>query len=111
MYVIIKTMCPPGYHYNDFFVTVQSCAQVHEFQQNHCGEKRESTMFSRLNIYYTYLSFVRFEHSVCRGSLRIAYIYVHIISIYIYVCIYKKLQQNYFIYLLRGQTTTCRHHY
>ena len=34
-------------------------------------------------IYYAHLASVRFEHSVCRGSLMTAYIY-NIYNIYIY---------------------------
>ena len=32
IYVIMKTMCPPGTSNR------ASCAQVHELPQNHCGE-------------------------------------------------------------------------
>ena len=45
IYVIMKTMCPPGYHHNGFVATHAlghmmygtSCAQVHELPQSHCG--------------------------------------------------------------------------
>ena len=54
IYVIMKTMCPPGYHYNGFVATHAlghmmnraSCAQVHELPQSHCGDNREGTLFS-----------------------------------------------------------------
>ena len=63
IYVIMKTMCPPGYHRNGFvtihalghmmcsfiqniFINRTSCAQVHELQQSHCGDNREGTLFS-----------------------------------------------------------------
>ena len=53
IYVIMKTMCPPGYHHNGFVETHAlghmnrtSCAQVHEFPQSHCGDNREGTLFS-----------------------------------------------------------------
>ena len=71
IYVIMKTMCPPGYHRNDFLATHalghmmygtivcpsallltvciinrRSCAQVHELPQSHCGDNREDTLFS-----------------------------------------------------------------
>ena len=45
----MKTMCPPGYHHNDFVATHalehmmygSSCgAQVHELPQSHCGDNR-----------------------------------------------------------------------
>ena len=50
IYVIIKTMCPPGYHHNGFVAT-------------------HALMHS-----YAHLASVRFEHSVCRGSLMTTYI-------------------------------------
>ena len=47
MYVIMKTMCPPGYHHNGFvathalghmmYINRTSCAQVHELPQS-CHE-------------------------------------------------------------------------
>ena len=53
IYVIMKTMCPPGYHHNDFVAThafghmmYGSCAQVYELPQSHCGDNREGTLFS-----------------------------------------------------------------
>ena len=60
----MKTMRPPGYHYNG------SCAQVHELPQSHCGDNRKDTLFS-------------FEHSVCCGSFMTTCIYM-----YIYICMY-----------------------
>ena len=83
IYAIMKTMCPPGYHYNGFVAThalghmiygytllvpmnqrvlnklcpsCTSCAQVHEFPQCHCGDNWEGTLFSWLHIYiYIYM--------------------------------------------------------
>ena len=52
-----------------------SCAQFHELPQYHCGDNREGALFSWLHIYYAHLVFVRFEHSVCRGSLMTTYLY------------------------------------
>ena len=54
IYAIMKTMCPPLYHYNGFVATHvlghmmygSSCAQVHELPQSHCGDKQEGTLFS-----------------------------------------------------------------
>ena len=60
IYVIMKTMCPPGYHHNGFVATHAlgahdvrlsvhnrtSCAQVHELPQSHYGDNREGTLFS-----------------------------------------------------------------
>ena len=51
-YVIMKTMCPPGYHHNGFVAThalghmMYGCAQMHELPQSHCGDNREGTLFS-----------------------------------------------------------------
>ena len=46
----MKTMCPPGYHYNGFMATHAlshtSCAKVHELPQSHCGDNRGAIMFS-----------------------------------------------------------------
>ena len=42
---------------------------MHELPQSHCRDNREGTLFSWLHIYYAHLASVRFEHSVCRGSL------------------------------------------
>ena len=41
IYVIMRTMCSPCYHYNDSDVT-----QLHEWPQSHCGDNREGTLFS-----------------------------------------------------------------
>ena len=59
IHVIMKTMCPPGYHHNGFVAThalghmmyglykcPSACAQVHELPQSHCGDNREGTLFS-----------------------------------------------------------------
>ena len=51
-----------------------SCAQVHELPQSHCCDNREGILFSWLHVYYAHLDFMRFEHSVCHGSLMITYI-------------------------------------
>ena len=49
----MKTMCPPSYHHNGFVAThalglsvPNSCAQVYELPQSHCGDNREGTLFS-----------------------------------------------------------------
>ena len=47
----MKTLRPPGYHYNGFEATHAlghmslSCAQVHEFPQSHCDDNRQGTLF------------------------------------------------------------------
>lgn len=51
MYVIMKIMCPPGFHHNGFVTThalghkmfSSSYAQVLELPQNHFGDNREGT--------------------------------------------------------------------
>ena len=44
-------------------------AQVHELPESHCGDNRKETLLSWLHIYYSHLTSVRLEQSVCRGSL------------------------------------------
>ena len=52
IYAIMKTMCPPGYHNNDFVAThtlghmMYGCAQVNKLPQSHCGNNREGSLFS-----------------------------------------------------------------
>ena len=63
----MKTTCLPGYHHNGLVAT-------HAHGHMMC--------------YYAHLASVRFEHSVCRGSLVTIYIYIYIyiyIDIYIYI--------------------------
>ena len=43
IHVIMKTMCPPGYHHNGFVATH---ALGHMLPQSHCGDNREDTLFS-----------------------------------------------------------------
>ena len=37
--------------------------------QSHCGESREDTLFTWLHICYAHHASLRFEQSICRGSL------------------------------------------
>ena len=61
----MKTMCPSGYHHNGFVA-------IHAL-----GHKaimvitwRAHCFYDNIYIYiYAHLASVRFEHSVCRGSL------------------------------------------
>ena len=42
----MKTICPPGFHHNDFVATYAlghmstSSDKVHKLPQNHCGDNR-----------------------------------------------------------------------
>ena len=87
IYAIIKTMCPPSYHHNDFVATHALGHMMHELPQSNCGDNKEAILFSWLHINFTHLSTVRFEHSVCCGSRMTIYIYVYV-CICIYICIY-----------------------
>ena len=51
-----------------------SCAQVRELVQSHYGGNWEGTLFMIAYLYYAHLASVRFEHSVCCGSLMTTYI-------------------------------------
>ena len=44
IYVIMKTMRPPGYHHNGFVAT--HTPGLHELPQSHCGDDRKGTLFS-----------------------------------------------------------------
>ena len=72
IYVSTKTMCSPGYHHNGFMAT-HALGYI---------------MYS-LHIYYARLAFVRFEHSLCRGSPMTTYIYMMKDKIYrvIHCCV------------------------
>ena len=59
------------------YYPLMSYAQVRELLQSHCGDNREGTLFSPLHIYYTHIASMRFEHSVCHGSLLTTSIYIH----------------------------------
>ena len=52
-------MCPPGYHHNSFVAT----------------HALGHMMYGCNRMYYARLASVRFEHSVCHGSLMTTYIY------------------------------------
>ena len=90
-YIIMKTMCPPGYHHNGFVATHVLWNMMYGYTllvpinqrvlnnpstwvatQSHC-ETLEVTSFSWLHICYAHLASVRFEHSVCCGSLMTTY--------------------------------------
>ena len=61
----MKTMCPPGYHHNGFVAT-------HALRHMMYGSTLLVPMNQRVlnkQSNYAHLASVRFEHSVCRGSL------------------------------------------
>ena len=78
----MKATFLPGYHQNSSVAShaldhvMYSCARVQEFLQNHCGDKREDTLFSLLHICYGHLVSAGFEHSVSGGSLMSLIIYI-----------------------------------
>ena len=87
------------YNYISYIIIyMQSCVQVHELPQNHCGDNREGTLFSWLHINYTYLASVKFEHSVCRGSLMTTYIIIYILLYIVHIFIYFHVIYIYYIY-------------
>ena len=76
----MKTMCPPGYYHNGFVAThalghMMYCyillVPMNQGVLNKLSKERKSP--------------VRFEHSVCLGSLMTTYILCVCIYIYIYI--------------------------
>ena len=55
----MKTMCPPGYNHNGFVATYALAHMMYGYG-------------------YAHLASMRFEHSVCHGSLMTIYIYIYI---------------------------------
>ena len=53
----MKTMCPPGYHHNGFVATYALAHMMYGYG-------------------YAHLASMRFEHSVCHGSLMTIYRYI-----------------------------------
>ena len=102
----MKTMCPPGYHHNGSLwqlMHLGTCTSVHHVPKCMSCHKAIVVITGRAHcfhdciyIYYAHLASVRFEHSVCRGSLMTTYninIYIYIfilfiIYIFIYIHIY-----------------------
>ena len=69
-----------------------SCPQVYKLPQSRCGDNRNGTLFSWLQIYNTHLASVRFEYSVCHGSLMTTYhIYIYIYIYGNHVCMYVSM--------------------
>ena len=87
----MKTMCPRSYHHDGFVAThalrhmMYGWATVHHVPKCMSCHKaivvitgREHYFHDYIYIYYAHLASVRFEHSVCRGSLMTTYIYIYI---------------------------------
>ena len=86
IYVIMKTMCPLGYHQNGFMATHALGHMMYGYKLLVPMNQRVPkswALFSWLHIYYAHLAFVRFEHSVCCRSLITTYIYINIYYVYI----------------------------
>ena len=60
-------------------IYIYKCAQVHELQQSHCGDKREGTLFSWFHIYITSILLLWDLREIWALYL---YIYIYI---YIYI--------------------------
>ena len=41
----MKTMCPPGYHHNDFVAT-HALGHITELLKSHCRDNQEGSSFS-----------------------------------------------------------------
>ena len=78
-----------------------SCAQVHELPQSHFGDNREGTLFSWLHVYYAHLASVRFEYSVCRGSLMTSWGYQWNVAL--------SISRNYFLFKYTTGRAHCFH--
>ena len=72
----MKTMCPPG---PVIITTTLWQLIIHTLlRQSHYGDNLKSILFSRLHICNAYLAPVKFEHSVCSGSLIATYICMYV---------------------------------
>ena len=91
VHLVIKTVCPPRYHQNDFVVTHAlcvnhiSCGQVHDLLPSHCGDYWEGIVIYIYKYIYLYIY---------------TYIYVYVyISIYMYMYIYISMYIFIYIYM------------
>ena len=55
--------------YQQYVSVHVSFSQVHKFSQFHFVDNQVGILFLLLHVYYAHLASVRFEHSVCLGSL------------------------------------------
>ena len=60
-------------HRNGFVATHALGFMSRLLSWSHCGDNLEDTLFSWWRIYYAHLAYVRFEHSMCHGSLITTY--------------------------------------
>ena len=72
--ICIICALPPWFHHNSTL-----CAQVHELPQSHCGDNREGTLFSWLNIYITPILLL--------WDLSTLFVMNHLWSLHIFFCI------------------------
>ena len=73
IYVIMKTMCPPSYHHNDFVAT--NALVEYTVPKSMSCHKAIVVITRRVHWFYDYIYFtsIKFEHSVCCGSLLTTY--------------------------------------
>ena len=69
----MKTMSPPSYHHNGFAATHALGHMMYSYTFLVPMNQRVLNKLRKECIYYAHLAFVRFEHSVCCGSLMIPY--------------------------------------
>ena len=102
IHLVIKTVCPPRYHQNDFVVTHAlcvnhiSCGQVHDLLPSHCGDYWEGIV-----IYIQIYIFIYIYVYICICIYIYIYVYVYIyIYVYIYLYIYVYIYYTYiYIYI------------
>ena len=102
IHLVIKTVCPPRYHQNDFVVTHAlcvnhiSCGQVHDLLPSHCGDYWEGIV-----IYIQIYIFIYIYVYICICIYIYIYVYVYIyIYVYIYLYIYVYICYTYiYIYI------------
>ena len=104
IHLVIKTVCTPRYHQNDFVVTHAlcvnhiSCGQGHDLLPSHCGDYWEGIV-----IYIQIYIFIYIYVYICICIYIYIYVYVYIyIYVYIYLYIYVYIYYTY-IYIYTNQ--------
>ena len=106
IHLVIKTVCPPRYHQNDFVVAHAlcvnhiSCGQVHDLLPSHCGDYWEGIV-----IYIQIYIFIYIYVYICICIYIYIYVYVYIyIYVYIYLYIYMYIYViHIYIYIYTNQ--------